>query len=466
MRVHQTDFFLVHLPTRMPFKYGIATLTSVPHLILRSQVEINGKIHHGFAADNLPPKWFTKNPATSIDDDLRDMQAVIRHACAFAKEAGQHPTPFALWRATHDAQSHWARTEHPPLLANFGVSLIERTILDGFCRATSQPFHQALRNNSFGIILSDVHPELTNIEPRDVLPAQPLDRIIVRHTVGLSDPLTDADVTTPLNDGLPQTLERAIRAYGLTHFKIKLSGDIATDVSRLRDIAKLLDQLCPDYRFTLDANENYHALEPFQHLWNTVTHDRALDHFLSHLLFIEQPLHRDVALCDDSRRALLAWPDRPPMIIDESDDTFTALPRALDCGYLGTSHKNCKGIFKSLANLALITHRAARDPSASFILSAEDLTTIGPVSLLQDLAVIAALGIGHAERNGHHYIRGLAPFPSSIQDQLLTHHPDLYHRHPVGFPTLTINSGYLSTTTVTRSPLGLSFALDLTDLIP
>ena len=30
------------------------------------------------------------------------------------------------------------------------------------------------------------------------------------------------------------------------------------------------------------------------------------------------------------------------------------------------------------------------------------------VSLHQDLAHVAALGIGHVERNGHHYVRGLA----------------------------------------------------------
>ena len=37
----------------------------------------------------------------------------------------------------------------------------------------------------------------------------------------------------------------------------------------------------------------------------------------------------------------------------------------------------------------------------------EDLTTVPTVALEQDLALHAALGITHLERNGHHYFAGL-----------------------------------------------------------
>ncbi|MEI9892367.1 MAG: hypothetical protein WDN28_00150 [Chthoniobacter sp.] len=39
---------------------------------------------YGFAADNLPPKWFTKNPDAAYADEIADMIAVARHAAEIA----------------------------------------------------------------------------------------------------------------------------------------------------------------------------------------------------------------------------------------------------------------------------------------------------------------------------------------------------------------------------------------------
>ena len=61
-------------------------------------------------------------------------------------------------------------------------------------------------------------------------------------------------------------------------------------------------------------------------------------------------------------------------------------------------------------------------------MSGEDLANIGPVALLQDLAVVASLGVRSVERNGHHYFAGLSAFPRAVQQQILTHHGDLYER--------------------------------------
>src|SRR5213075_3172660 len=94
---------------------------------------------------------------------------------------------------------------------------------------------------------------------------------------------------------------------------------------------------------------------------------------------------------------LQRWSGHPPCIIDESDAELDDCRKGLGLGYAGTSHKNCKGIFKSLANLCLIKH--AQRAGRQTIMSGEDLCNIGPVALLQDLAVVAALGIQSVERN-------------------------------------------------------------------
>ena len=65
-------------------------------------------------------------------------------------------------------------------------------------------------------------------------------------------------------------------------------------------------------------------------------------------MFVEQPFHRDMALDPDVLHDLAAWRVRPTLIIDESDAELDSLPRALALGYHGTSHKNCKGVFKGV----------------------------------------------------------------------------------------------------------------------
>jgi hypothetical protein len=373
---------------------------------------------------------------------------------------------FEWWRKLYRAQGQWAGVTYPPLLWNFGVSLVERAVIDAFCRATGQTFAQAVRSNSFGVELGSIHEELKNVDPTDLLPVAPRRSMLVRHTVGMGDPLRDCEIPTSerTGDELPQSLESSIREYGLTHFKIKLAGKIDVDLERLRDLARLFEgRRCA---FTLDGNENFRELGPFRELWSAIVADRSLNEWMRNLIFVEQPLHRDVAMSAQCARELLAWKERPPMIIDESDATINSLPRALESGYVGTSHKNCKGIFKGIANACLIEHRRRSDPSRQYMLSGEDLANVGPVALMQDLAVLAVLGILHAERNGHHYFKGLDAFAAGVQEGVLRGHPDLYKRANGGFATLAIREGAVNLETINAAPFGTAFDLDPSQFTP
>ena len=44
-------------------------------------------------------------------------------------------------------------------------------------------------------------------------------------------------------------------------------------------------------------------------------------------------------------------------------------------------------------------------------MSAEDLTTQSGIALQQDLALATLIGATHVERNGHHYVDGMAGAP-------------------------------------------------------
>jgi hypothetical protein len=264
----------------------------------------------------------------------------------------------------------------------------------------------------------------------------------------LSDPLVAADVERPVADGLPQTLQENVGAFGLTHFKIKLSGRREEDAGRLRKLASVLPE---GARFTLDANENYPDFRVFREHWEGWRADALLGPWLERgLLFVEQPLARERSLDAAAGEALAAWDHHPPVIIDEADASLDDLPRALRLGYAGSSHKNCKGIGKGLANLVLLRHGGG-------ILSGEDLSNIPPVALLQDLAVMAEFGIPHVERNGHQYFRGTSRFPRGVANGLVESYPRLFRDGGPSGAVLRIAKGELEVTDLAGKPMGLAW---------
>lgn len=465
IRVLAAEPFVLNMRTRMPFRYGIVTLSALPHLFLKIEAEIDGRRQVGVAADHLAPKWFTKNPDTPVRDDIAEMIKVIGQACTIARAVPRQPTVFLFWKYLYEMQAAWGGGwGKPPLLAHFGTSLVERAVIDAFCKARNVPVHKAVRHNTLGVDLGTLHPELRGTEPKDWLPAEPLRRVIARHTVGLIDPLTDGEVADAdrLDDGLPQSLEACVRAYGLTHFKIKLSGDAAADADRARRVAEVIGRTVPggDPAFTFDANEHFAAVEAFRAYWDRLSGEPALASVLRRLIFVEQPLHRSAALGDDVRRALAAWPGKPAMIIDESDGEVSSARDALAVGYAGTSHKNCKGVIKGLANACLAESRRRADPAGTYHLSGEDLANVGPVALLQDLAVVSALGIGDVERNGHHYFRGLSALPQDVHSAVGRAHPDLYRVAAEGFPSADLRGGRMTFGSVVEAPFGTAFEFD------
>jgi len=467
IRILHGDIHLIELQTRLPFKYGIATMTRAPQAFVRLFVEIDGRPATGISADLLPPKWFTKIPEKPLDEEIDEMLDVIDHAVA--SSAGMTgPTVFDVWRQVFESQQQWGRERgYPSLLWQFGVTFVERALIEAYCRAVKRRFGKVVRANEFGIRLDEFDARLAGHEPSEFLPEAPREFIIARHTVGMADPLEDSDIEPggKLNDGLPQSLYQCINWYGLYHFKLKVSGKSEADIDRLTRIFALIRHRGP-FAFTLDGNETFRSLANFRDYWESLMRAPQLDRFLTQLMFVEQPFHRDVALDPDVLGGLLAWSERPALIIDESDADLDSLPRALELGYHGTSHKNCKGVFKGIANACLLELLKCQSPNRRLVMSGEDLANIGPIALLQDLAVVATLGIESVERNGHHYFAGLSAFPKQVQEQVWDRHVDLYEPSDAGWPTLWMDGGSLCLDSVIRSPFGVGFELDVTQFTP
>src|ERR1043165_1072270 len=108
LRLLEHELRLADVRLRIPFKYGIATMTQMPYLFLRLTVEIDGRAVRGTSADCLPAKWFTKDPARDVNDEVAEMLRVIEHAAETARGLSG-ASAFAVWREVHARQAAWAQ---------------------------------------------------------------------------------------------------------------------------------------------------------------------------------------------------------------------------------------------------------------------------------------------------------------------------------------------------------------------
>ena len=428
----------------MPFHFGIAVLTAMPILHLRLRLEASdGATAWGVSASGLPPLWFDKDPARTHSDNVRDLLASV-YGAGHAYEGAGAATAFDLHRALEpEVRAACASSGLNELTSGLGIALFDSAIVDGLCRLTGATLHQALKADLLG-----AGPELARL-----VPAAPLPRIRVRHTVGMADPIRVADASSPLDDGLPEALEDVVRDYGVRIFKVKVARDVEASVARLRRIAEVIDSLA-DCELTLDGNEQFHDMGEFHSFVERVAGERTLTAFWRRTLWIEQPVARGVALKSAVAAELRKIDRIKPVIIDESDGADDALDRALELGYRGVSAKNCKGIFRTLHSYRRIADWNERAAVPAILLS-EDLTNLGIVPLHQDLCVAAALGITHSERNGHHYFPGLDHCPPREREQALADYPSLYRRHPNGLVALHVREGTLDLRELNGSGYGV-----------
>jgi L-alanine-DL-glutamate epimerase-like enolase superfamily enzyme len=225
-----------------------------------------------------------------------------------------------------------------------------------------------------------------------------------------------------------------VARYGHRWFKLKVGGDARADVERLAAIASVLDRIPEPYHASLDGNEQYEDVEGVLELWRQMAASSRLKRLVSSIVFIEQPIKRQNALAAD----VSALGKEKPVIIDESDDSLDAFPHAKALGYRGVSSKTCKGLYKSFINAA----RCA-EWGSDYFMTGEDLTLQAGLAVQQDLALVSLLGLTHVERNGHHYVNGMAGLPVHEQNAFLKAHPDLYERSH-GAVRLRITKGQLA----------------------
>lgn len=426
LRVHSIEWFERPVAFRVPFRFGAVTVTAAPQLFLLAEIET--KVGHrslGATAELMVPKWFNKDPALTPDQTVDQLRRALAIARDLYLARMTDDTAFGLHAACHAAALEAsAREGIPGLAAAFGPAQIDKAILDALLRAYRRDVFSGLKDNIVGLdarLTSDIEDGAIAgyLQSRN-----PVSRVMVRHTVGMADPV--------------EQLPAIHRETGCQYFKLKLSGDVDADTDRLGRIACALDGEGIDYRVTLDANEQYGSHDALTALGEALLHQPRFENFLQRLLYVEQPLPRDLTFA----MPLGSFGKSFAVIVDEAESDYDTFPKAVALGYRGISSKACKGIYKSLLNGARAAHWSGTSHARTF-LAAEDLTCQAGLAIQQDLALLAFHGIAHSERNGHHYVGGFAATPAEEIQAFQTAHPDLYEERD-GEARLAIRDGALN----------------------
>jgi hypothetical protein len=397
-----------------PFRFGAVVVNAASQVFVRVEVEIEGQGNGkgssvGASAEMMVPKWFDKRPQLSPEQTVAELRRSLTIAREFYLARSGFETAFALHARCLAAQVEaCAKEDITPLAAAFGPAEIDKAILDALLRGVGVNFFDGMNGNIAGID-ARLSPDLRDQDIAQFLArCRRLDRVAIRHTVGLGDRIEGAG-------GVADRHETTDARY----FKLKLNGDPNADAARLTRIGNELATLPHSYSVTLDANEQYADFTALAALADRLDRDAALKPISTKLLYIEQPMPRDI-----SRQSPLDVLARRDFIIDEADDSYDAFPAARELGYRGVSSKNCKGIYKSIINATRAAIWSREDER--YFITGEDLTCQAGLGVQQDLALGALIGLAHAERNGHHYVDGFADTPAAEAQAFLAAHPDLY----------------------------------------
>ena len=434
LRIAVRDVAFFERPVRFvrPFRFGAVVINDTPQMFVRVEIEVEGKGSSvGASAELLVPKWFDKRPQLSPDETVEELRRSLVIARDLYLSGSSFETAFGLHARRIAAQVEaCAREDIPPLAAAYGPAEIDKAVLDALLRSLGVNFFDGMAQNIAGID-ARLSPDLRDDDIAKFLAGcRRLERVAVRHTVGLDDRIEG-------KGGVADAVENA----GARYFKLKLNGDPEHDAARLTRIGNELATLPHDCRVTLDANEQYSDLTALAALVDRLDHDSGLRPIAAKLLYIEQPMPRDI-----TRQSPLGSLARRNLIIDEADDSYDAFPHARALGYRGISSKSCKGIYKSIVNAT----RAAKwsGEREKFFVSGEDLTCQAGLCVQQDLALGALIGVTHAERNGHHYVDGFSDTPAPEAEAFRAAHPDLYVREGDSV-RLSIHDGDLLTGSLT-----------------
>ncbi len=286
----------------------------------------------------------------------------------------------------------------PPLAILLAAAPLEAALFDAQGKALQTSSYNLLGKdclpNDLSVYLGD---EFAGLYLNQFVRSTPQTVMPLYHLVGALDPLTPEQVVKPVGDQLPEHLGQWIQRDGLTHLKIKLSGeDLPWDVQRVLQVHAVAEPLTARRQtrpaFSLDFNERCQDEAYVLEMLDQVAASSSAA--LACVQYIEQPTHRDLKSHPENTMHRVA--KRLPVVIDESLIDLESLLLAAEQGYSGVALKACKGHAEALLMGAAAQHR-------KMYLCVQDLTCVG-VSLLHSASLAAHIPtVAAIESNGRQY---------------------------------------------------------------
>lgn len=395
---------------RTPLKFGGRTQTDTKLINVDVTVETRGKKHAvGFGSMPLGNIWawpaaggVTPEQAEAVMVDFA--QRVVGLTEGF--EDFGHPMELMFTLSAEYAhlaklvsEKHKLPEIIPELARLVSASPLDAAVHDAYGKANLINSYDALSSKFMNDDLSEYLDSQFKGEFLDKYTSRETKaRMPLYHLVGAVDPLSPADVTSKINDGLPETLADWIPYNGLTHLKIKLNGDdLKWDVERVLNVEQVAavaqaKRGCTQWNYSVDFNEKCANVEYVLDFLKQVQAGSALAY--DRIQYIEQPTHRDLRSHSDNKMHKAA--ELKPVVIDESLIDYETLLLAREQGYSGVALKACKGHTEALL-------AAAAAQKFGMFLCVQDLTCPG-LSFLHSASLAARIpGVAAIEGNARQY---------------------------------------------------------------
>jgi L-alanine-DL-glutamate epimerase-like enolase superfamily enzyme len=410
IRIEDVSFEFEDFRYRAPYKFGgvpvdRATLLNV-HTVVRLR---GGRSAKGFGSMPLGNIWAFPSRTLPYDMTLGAMKALAARLAKLTigcKEFG-HPIEInhllepEYLRAAAEVSRQRNLTEPIPELAVLvTASAFDAALHDAYGKA-----HGLSCYRTYGPEF--LAPDLGHFLGADFkgehldhyLLQQPKPRLAVYHSIGAADPISDADLKSRLNDGLPETLPEWIAYNGLWNFKFKLDGNnLAWDIDRVVGVDRVVTETQKQrgikrWRYCLDFNERCPNVEYLLDFLRKVKELTPTG--FERIQYIEQPTARDLAA--HRSNTVHAAAKLRPVVIDESLTDLESLLLAREMGYTGVALKACKG--QSQAMLM-----AAAAQKYGMFRCLQDLTCPG-AALIQSASIGAHVpGADTIEANARQYV--------------------------------------------------------------
>ena len=395
---------------RTPYKFGGREVDRVTMLNVHCRLKLKtGRSAAGYGAMPLGNVWSFPAPGVPYETTLGAMKdlavRIVRVTRGFNEFA--HPIdintllePEYLKAAAETSRALALPQPIPKLCTLVTASPFDAAIHDAFGKLHGRSSfavcgREFVKQDLAHYLNDDFRGEFLD----QYIAQTPAKRIRMYHSVGASDPLTAADITSRVRDGLPETLEDWIPYSGVTAIKIKLNGnDLVWDLDRVARIDRVTTAAQAkrgfrDWIYSLDFNErcpNVAYLLEFERRLN----EKAALAF-SRVQYIEQPTARDLET--DRANTMFKAAKRKPVVIDESLTGLDRLLLARQMGYTGVALKACKGISQSLL-------MAAAAQKYAMFQCVQDLTCPG-AAFVESVDIAAHVpGVSALEANAREYV--------------------------------------------------------------